>query len=201
MTIHLQEQPKVSWFVELTPLGDKGAKVLANALHRALLPVAAIVGAEFAAASPATRPWFVHILVGDAVSTNEAAAKIVLAWVRAQPLAHNLRYFVMLVKCGNHQVNLAMASAVSGRAALAGAENSLPLAANPFGLRPQANRAEAAHRSVCGAIVRFAKYLVSDYYTDFCANLQDSVVLVFVVLWWLCWFCLDFVFCCLLRLG
>ena len=91
MTIHLQDQPKVSWLVELAPLGDKGAKVLANALHRALLPVAATVGAEFAAASPATRPWFVHILVGDGVSTNEAAAKILLAWVRARPLPHGLR--------------------------------------------------------------------------------------------------------------
>ena len=163
--------------------------------------MAATVGAEFVAASPATRPWFVHILVGDGVSTNEAAAKILLAWVRARPLPHGLRYFVIVVKCGNHQVNLAMASAVSGRAALAGAENSLPLVANPFGLRPQANRAEAAHRSVCGAIVRFAKYLVSDYYMGFCANLQDSVALVCLVVWCLCLLCLGVAYVVGLFLG
>jgi hypothetical protein len=117
----------------------------------------------------------IHILVGDGLNTNEAAARILLSWVRRDSLEHRLRYFVLVVKCANHQTNLSLGSAVSGRAALCGAENTLAFAGGNFDARLQANRPDGPHRSVCGAIVRFFKFLVSDYYSDFCANLQDLI--------------------------
>jgi len=81
----------------------------------------------------------------------------------------------MRVKCTSHQANLAVAAAVCKRPALAGAHNSADLGESPLAQRHLADRADCAAQSVCGAIVRLFKYLVSDYYSDFLANLQEIV--------------------------
>ena len=94
---------------------------------------------------------------------------------RASPLPHGLRYFIMSVKCASHQANLSVSAAVCGRAALAGAHNAAALGDAPLQRRPTSNRSDSAARQVCGAIVRFFKYLVSDYYSEFLANLQEIV--------------------------
>jgi len=166
------------WLTELHPLSDKTARVLATSLNHVLREVAQTVGASLVTSpTPGHAPWLVHILVGDGISTNEAAAKIMWAWVQKEPLAHGARYFIILVKCANHQANLVVASAVTGRAALEAQKNCEALAQSesPFAERPLADRSDSAARSVCGAIVRFFKYLASDYYSDFCANLQEIV--------------------------
>jgi hypothetical protein len=113
--------------------------------------------------------------VGDGVNTNEKAARILLASVRKHCLEHRFRYFLMVVKCANHQTNLSLGSAVSGRAALAAAENTIAFSGASIETRQQASRPDAPHRNSCGAIVRLFKFLMSDYYTDFYANLQDLV--------------------------
>jgi len=175
-------------------LADKTAEVLATSLNQILREVAqtAEMQADGSSApetiggsAPETigssaqdaRPWFVHILVGDGIPTNEAAAKILWAWVKSERLPHRFRYFTLVVKCASHQANLAVASAVTGRAALEGARNTLRLTQ---GESPLAERALAAGndspaRGACGAIVRFFKYLVSDYYAEFVSNLQELV--------------------------
>ena len=169
-----QGQKPVRWLCDLHPLGDKTAKVLATSLDLILRNLAGSVSEVFASVDCSERPWLVHWLVGDGVGTNEAAAKILLAWVRTQPLAARIRYFLIVVKCANHQANLAIGSAVCGKPALAGSRFAGSLG-TALASRPLGHAKKSAATEVCGAIVRLFKYLVSDYYSDFVSNLYDIV--------------------------
>jgi len=167
VSLHFQSQPGVRWLVELDPLSDKTAATLATSLQRVLRPLGETVGEVFASnGAMRQRPWLVHFLVGDGASTNEAAAKVLLAWVRRDPLPNDLRYFLIVIRCASHQSNLAVSSVVAGRAALVGATSSAPIDAKLGGF---------AGRSVCGAIARLFKFLVSDYEAEFAANLRDLI--------------------------
>ena len=79
----------------------------------------------------APRSWLIHVLVGDAIGTNEAAAKRVFPWA-ARDLA-GFEYFIILVKCANHQVNLSIGDAVRGAPAKAAAGHG-SIAATPDAL-------------------------------------------------------------------
>jgi hypothetical protein len=69
-----------------------------------------------------TRPitWVVHILIGDAIPTNEAAAKLLLSMFHQRPLGPGNQYFLVLLKCGTHQAGLSAKEGLLGRAATAG---------------------------------------------------------------------------------
>ena len=88
-------------------------------------------------------------MIGDGISTNMAAATQVLACLREKGLANNSRYFLILVKCGSHQVALSAKYGVVGSAASAAAT------------------APTAPESVTATAVRLFKYLLSDYYEEF----------------------------------
>ena len=45
--------------------------------------------------------WFAHVLVGDGINTNEAAARRLLARSLVEPLGQ-LRYFLAVYKCSSH---------------------------------------------------------------------------------------------------
>ena len=167
--------PALRWFCELHPLANKGAKVLATALHIVISDVAKQVGAALkssttaasapedtsAAGAPAPAPiWLMHVLVGDGVGTNEAAAKILLSWFQRSPLPDGLVYFVMNVKCANHQANLVVGSVVAGRAALVGTNVCSGFGSAPWHSRVDKHLSTSAANHVCGTIVRMFKYLV-----------------------------------------
>jgi len=180
VSAHIGGGRSISVPTEMDALERKTADVLATSLDGVLRPCAEAIGRGLASSSwsglESVASWLVHILVGDGIGTNEAAAKRLLAGVQQAPLSGGLRYFVLVVRCASHQANLAVASAVSGRAALCGEEN----AAVAPGLQPQEHRVaagkkKAPHRNLCGAAVRLFKYLVSDYYEDFVANLRAKV--------------------------
>ena len=168
--LHLVGQVVIRWFADLDPLGDKTAKTLACSLRKVLLPIAEAVSAGLHGYD--MRPWVFHILVGDAVPTNGAAARILLAWVRQCPLPSRPRYFLLVVQCASHQANLAVKSTVIGRAGFVAAQHSKAFRHMHWDQRLQRG-ATFPGTSVCGALVRFFKYLVSDYYSDFSANLRD----------------------------
>ena len=114
----------VSLFSELEALADKRAGTLATSLLGVLRRVAAPVAEGFStAAAPSALRWLFHVVVGDGLSTNEAAVKLVLADVERDSLP-GLTYFVMSVKCCAHQCNLAVSSAVQGRGALCSAQHT-----------------------------------------------------------------------------
>ena len=56
--------------------------------------------------------WLVHILVGDGVPTNLAAAKLMWAAVVQDPLGPRVRHFIVVVKCATHQAALTDKAAV-----------------------------------------------------------------------------------------
>ena len=129
--------------------------------------------------------WFVHIIVCDSVSANEKAAQLLLARYRKRGPA-NTTYFVMLVKCANHQANLVVGSAVDGHAATIGALQAATIldrsAPDQLLSRAASNDAKTSpHRTVCGAIVRLFKYLINQYYSDFYVSLVSHVATLQIV--------------------
>ena len=113
-----------------------------------------------------------HVLVGDGVETNGAAAKRVLAWVQQQPLPHSLRYFLMMVRCASHQANLVVGSAVEGRAALCAVATS---AESIDCRKAYIDDPKQPHRRACATVVRVFKYLTNEYYTGLLSNLREQV--------------------------
>ena len=170
--VFARDKEPVHWPAELHPLADKSAKVLATSLHTTLRSVVDSVCPALGSVATSDRPWLIHWLVGDGIGTNEAAAKILFAWLRNQTLPGRTRYFVVVVKCANHQANLVIGSVVSGRIALLGTRCA-GLLGTSLACRPQSNASGSAAAEVCGAVVRLFKYLISDYYSEYLANLQD----------------------------
>ena len=96
--------------------------------------------------------WVVHIIVGDGIPTNLAAAKVLWACVQEKPLGARSRYFVCVVKCGTHQAALSAKNGVTGSfAAAAGGE---------------------LYKTIAGTAVRCFKYLINDYNEEFCNNVR-----------------------------
>ena len=151
---------------ELEALGDKKAATLATSFERLLRSIAAdVLPAPGGIDQPwATAPeiWFFHIIVGDGISTNEAAAKQLWACLQEQGLGARVRYFLSVIVCGTHQVGLAARSAVEGRAA-----------ATARGL---------LHLEISGVAVRLFKYLINDYYDEFVFSVHEWVLRDLVVL-------------------
>ena len=171
VTVHFAEQLPIRWLTELDALADKTAQVLATSLHRVLVDVAATVAKGFRhSGSPV---WFFHILVGDGVNTNQAAAARLWHWIRTVPLPSPLRYFLVVVKCSNHQINLSLSSAVCGKSARLSLGCMGKFAHLSNAQREAECRQIGVINNVCGTIVRLFKYLVSDYYSQFCGNLHE----------------------------
>ena len=164
----------VSVATELDALANKSARVLATSLLRVLTSAASDVAQGIPAASRGVADaWLVHVLVGDGIATNFAAARIVLEQVRRRPL-DGLRYFVFALRCAAHQANLSIAAGVSGRAAATSASTTEAMCAGTAD-RDSADGPHAAHRQVCGAIVRCFKYLINDYHVEFTGSLLALV--------------------------
>ena len=134
---------------ELEALGDKTAATLATCFERLLRSIAANVLPPTSPRAASTEPetWLFHIIVGDGIATNEAAAKFLWSCMQQRGLGRGTRYFLLLIKCGTHQVGLTAKSAVVGRAAaVAGGK---------------------LYQDIAGVCVRLFKYLICDYYDEF----------------------------------
>ena len=146
-----QGQEPVRWLADSHPSAERSAKVLATFWNATLRRLSEPVCSALESLGLSERPWLIHLLVGDGVGTNEAAAKILIAWLRAQPWAARVRYFLLVVKCANHQANLAIGSAVSGKTALAGSRYAGSLEA-PLVARALAHAKKSVATEVCGFI-------------------------------------------------
>ena len=140
---------------ELEALGDKSAKTLATSFERLLRSVAtSIVPAPQPQAGRAVLEiWVIHILVGDGIPTNEAAAKLLLSCIEERELAPGTRYFLIVVKCATHQSGLSARSAVEGRAAAAAGGE--------------------LYQIISGVTVRLFKYVICDYFEEFVASVRE----------------------------
>jgi len=186
VSVHFGDGAIISVPTEMDALERKTAAVMATSLDRVLRHCAQTIGRGFASSRLSglesdvlSEPWLVHILVGDGITTNEAAAKRLLAGVDLRSLPSGLCYFLLVVRCASHQANLAVASAVSGRAAKCGEEHTAEAPEQePQDHRALAGSRTAPHRNLCGAVVRVFKYLVSDYYDEYVANLRTRAELL-----------------------
>ena len=121
--------------------------------------------------------WFCHVLVGDGISTNEAAARIELKDVECRLLPVGMKYSLVVVKCANHQASLSISSAVRGRASKLGHASSAAVGASddPVVAKTAAYASPGHGPLVCGTIVRLFKYLICDYYSGFLSSLEALV--------------------------
>ena len=132
---------------ELEALGDKTTSTLATSLEgtmrntlRDVLP-ANDTGPEI---------WVSHLIIGDAIPTNDSAARVVWASVKECPLGQRRRYFLLIVKCMTHQTSLSAKCGVEGSAASTANGND----------------------DVPGMATRLFKYLINDYYDGLCTNVS-----------------------------
>ena len=82
---------------------------------------------------------------------------------------------LLVVVCASHSTNLTVASVARGRIAQSALENEAVAAGggqSAADARDRAQSESAVHRQACGMIVRYNKYLVNDYYSEFRANLR-----------------------------
>jgi hypothetical protein len=162
---------------EVEALADKRAVTLTTSLDGVLRQAVASV-VEGIGPAPVTRWWYVHMLVGDGIVTNNAAAKLLLGLVRASPPGvQHVRYFLFVVVCATHKANLSTKYAVVGPAAVLGMLNKADVAASSdvSCARAQACDKTAVHNIVCGAVTRLFKYLILDYYDEFLLALRSWV--------------------------
>ena len=116
--------------------------------------------------------WLIHVLVGDAIGTNEAAAKRLCAKAVATPMADGLACHLVVVKLASHQANLAATGAAVGivttvAVAATGAEECAKADLATIGAAmPQ------PQMLLCGVLTRLYKYLVADYVEGFSASLR-----------------------------
>ena len=155
---------------ELEALGDKTAATLATSFELLMRSVASNVlnlpaaggGSLHPAAKQPPEVWLFHVLVGDGIATNEAAAKRLWQCLQDRGLGPRVRYLLVLVVCGTHQAGLAAKSSVQGRAAsLARGE---------------------LHATVIGVAVRLFKYLINDYFDEYVYSVNEWVLRDLVVL-------------------
>ena len=149
---------------EMEAFGDKTAKTLCTSLERLLRSIAVDVlpathtkpQALRITGMPQADIWFFHMLVGDGIETNEKAAKYLWTCLQQEGLGPRVRYFLLVIVCGTHQMGLTAKSAVTGRAAACATGGEL-------------------HDDIAGVTVRLFKYLIKDYFEEFVASVDEWV--------------------------
>ena len=137
---------------ELEPLGDKTAGTLATSLEGV---ARGVLEGVLPTITGGPELWVAHLMFGDAVSTNEAAAKVLWEMMRQRPFGPRIRYFLAVVKCMVHQTGLSAQSGTTGAAAaLAGG---------------------TLHEEIPGIASRLYKYLFNDYFEEFSTNAEQWV--------------------------
>ena len=119
--------------------------------------------------------WFCHILVGDGAYANGKAYRILWAAMQERAVHENLTYLLFVVACANHQANRTIASFAEGRIGRIAAEHTAAAASGPASAveaREEAAKDTAAHARACGMIVRWNKFLVNDYSSEFGKNIR-----------------------------
>ena len=159
VTLH-GESSSMEWYCELQALASKDACTIATGILKVVDEILECVARVGRASASACRQRVVHIMTGDAIGTNESAAKRMLFHLRPVAARQGITYLMILLKCSSHQSNLVVMTAVCG-----GKTN------NPSESCP-----------VAGTCVRFFKYLVPSYSEEFGISLllylQETVRLV-----------------------
>ena len=148
------------WYSELQAMRKKDAGTLATCLITAACgPFECLVSAVADGNGPpdgaSCKVKVFHLITGDAIGTNDAAMrKVMYYFLKMWPLRTYMIYHLIGFKCAAHKANLVTVAAICGR-----------MMRKPI----QGNR-------ICGAAVRYFKYLVPSYSDDFALRLKDLVM-------------------------
>ena len=140
---------EIPWISEIQALKNKDARSIASGL---IIPVRALLQAVEKGArqqSADSSAIVCHILTGDGIATNEAAARWVLAYMRAWCQRIGFVYRQMCIICGGHTSNLVVLTALCGG----------------FVKEPQKTD------SICANSSRVFRHLMVDYSEEFSMSL------------------------------
>ena len=156
VTVHANNAAD-EFFTELHALHKKDGKTTATSIIRTFENVLETIKKGIAAmpvGSNCKVARVVHIIVGDAVPTNDNACKRVLEYFTRHAFLWNMRYSMLVVKCSSHQSNLVVLVAITGSVLKDPVDKDL----------------------LCGTCSRLFKYLAPTYQEEFAANLRQLVV-------------------------
>ena len=148
----------MEWYTELQPLAAKDGVTVATAIAT-IVRTLLLVCQDAARSRAIRRTRVVHILIGDALNTNENAAKRVLHFMSTDGAVEGVDYRLVVLKCSSHQSNLVVVVAIAGGKA----SNVLDTC------------------ELCGTLSRLYKYLLPSYLEDFTARLREIVLRRFSV--------------------
>jgi hypothetical protein len=157
-------QTEAPWLTDLQPLAKKDANALCWAIFSVLKEFAlGMRQPENDKAQPTAARRLVHVVVGDSVAANGAAAKRLLPLVQshtseADSVFRGWQYRLINIRCASHQANLAVRTAIGGQV-----RSATSLEANA---------------------VRFYKYLLSEYHEEFVLNCRTILADQLVVRHW-----------------
>ena len=117
VTLSLADVP-VPFFTELQALHKKDAGSIATAIIQVVERLFACIEKIDTGEAARRTVRFVHVLVGDAVGTNEAAAKRVMHHFQRRVRDSRgicIKYAMLLFKCATHQANLVCLVALCAR--------------------------------------------------------------------------------------
>ena len=155
MTVFVGEE-SAEWFTELQPLQRKDAKTIATTL---LQNVEEVMSTMSLATSGDREGSLLHIVVGDGIGTNAAAARYLLPMAQKLGLESNIDYKLVVLKCGSHAANLVVMVAVCGR-----------ILSNPV-----------ENDRLAGTCSRVFKHIIPDYIEEISFNLRKHVMDNFLV--------------------
>ena len=136
--------------IDLEALADKTAPTLCTSIERIVRSVC-----EGVPVKPDHELWLPHVLIGDGIATNGAAAKQLWSTIQAQPLGGRIRYLLWLVRCATHSAALSTKTGVIGGVAKHIGFDDGDL--------------------VTTTSVRLYKYVINDYYEDFVISVRAWV--------------------------
>jgi hypothetical protein len=143
---------------ELEAFSNKTAALLATSIERLLRHVSDTVILPVTGGDAQLNVWLVHILIGDGIGTNNAAAKFVWSCVMQRPLGRGVTYSLILVRCGVHSTALSARFGVTGEGARAAARGTDP-----------------EEEGVTATAVRLFKYVIGDYYEELLSSMRAAV--------------------------
>ena len=151
INVHVAET-SLRWLSELQPLANKTASTIASAL---ILNVQEVVLHCVLEGEGSRNDCVrcIHLLTGDAIATNEAAARRVLPHMTAFASRHGVSYFLLVWICASHQSNLAVMVAICGGRVKDAVEND----------------------PICANCSRLFRHLMADYSEEFAQSLWRHV--------------------------
>ena len=154
VTIHTADSA-TEFFTELQALQRKDGRTIATCLIQIAKKAFEVISQGMESIGGHCRTSrIVHIVVGDAINTNDNACRRMFRFFQDLSPQIRMRYALVVIRCASHQSNLVVAVAICGRQMANVLENN----------------------QICGTCSRLFKYLIPEYLEEFASNLRAHVL-------------------------